>query len=268
MSLLLLSVHPADHPCGLRDAAVAPLVVGDRAVAALVTYHARPPGPADLRIISDLAEVLATQMRLSQADRQRADLARSELRALQAQISPHFVYNTLTTIASFVRTDPDRARELITEFADFTRRAAVDYLLKPVRPQRLRQTVDRLLSMRAGASVPADAMDDRLAVLSRGQIVLVAVDDVRVAETESERVTVRTHDGVYTARHTLADLERHLAPRGFLRVHRAHLVNLRHVLTVEAFFNGTYLLRLRDLPDVTVPVARRHAAALRAAIHI
>jgi two-component system LytT family sensor kinase len=43
------------------------------------------------------------------------------VRALRAQISPHFVYNALTTIASFVRTDPERARELLLEFADFTR---------------------------------------------------------------------------------------------------------------------------------------------------
>ena len=45
----------------------------------------------------------------------------AELRALRAQISPHFVYNSLTAIASFVRTDPERARELLLEFADFTR---------------------------------------------------------------------------------------------------------------------------------------------------
>jgi two-component system LytT family sensor kinase len=43
------------------------------------------------------------------------------VRALRAQISPHFVYNSLGAIASFVRTDPDRARELLLEFADFTR---------------------------------------------------------------------------------------------------------------------------------------------------
>jgi len=43
------------------------------------------------------------------------------VRALRAQISPHFVYNALTAIASFVRTDPERARDLLTEFADFTR---------------------------------------------------------------------------------------------------------------------------------------------------
>lgn len=47
----------------------------------------------------------------------------AELRALRAQISPHFIYNSLGAIASFVRTDPDRARDLLLEFADFTRYA-------------------------------------------------------------------------------------------------------------------------------------------------
>ncbi len=48
-------------------------------------------------------------------------VAQSEVRALRAQISPHFVYNVLTTIAAFVRTDPPRARELLAEFAEYTR---------------------------------------------------------------------------------------------------------------------------------------------------
>jgi two-component system LytT family sensor kinase len=109
--------------CELRSGVVAPLVVGDRAVAALVTYHVQTPGPAALRIASDLAELLATQLRLQDAERQRVALARSELRALRAQISPHFLYNALNTIAAFIRTDPDRARELVLEFSDFTRRA-------------------------------------------------------------------------------------------------------------------------------------------------
>jgi len=109
--------------CELRSGVVAPLVVGDRPVAALVTYHVQTPGPAALRIASDLAELLATQLRLQEAEQQRVALARSELRALRAQISPHFIYNILNTIAAFIRTDPDRARELVLEFADFTRRA-------------------------------------------------------------------------------------------------------------------------------------------------
>ncbi|HEY6537723.1 MAG TPA: histidine kinase [Candidatus Dormibacteraeota bacterium] len=109
--------------CPLRVAVVDPLIVDDQPVAALVTYHTAEPSPAQLRVATDLAELLATQLRLQRADQQQAAVVRSELRALRAQISPHFIYNTLTTITSFVRTDPDRARDLLTEFADFSRRA-------------------------------------------------------------------------------------------------------------------------------------------------
>jgi two-component system, LytTR family, sensor kinase len=68
------------------------------------------------------------------------------VRALRAQISPHFIYNALTTVASFVRTDPDRARELILEFADFTRysfRAAGEFT---VLADELRN-IDRYLTL-------------------------------------------------------------------------------------------------------------------------
>jgi two-component system, LytTR family, sensor kinase len=121
--LRLLDIHPDGDGCSLRRAAVAPLIVDDRPLAALVTYHEQTPLPAEMRITTDLAELLATQLRLERAEQQREELAQFELRALRAQISPHFVYNTLTTIAAFIRTDPSRARELVTEFADFTRKA-------------------------------------------------------------------------------------------------------------------------------------------------
>ncbi|EQD44333.1 signal transduction histidine kinase LytS, partial [mine drainage metagenome] len=121
----LLRLHATEpwHSCPLRTAVVAPLSLDEHPVAALVTYHGGEPSPAQLRVTTDLAELLATQLRLQRADQQQSALVRSELRALRAQISPHFIYNTLTTIASFVRTDPERARELLIEFADFSRRA-------------------------------------------------------------------------------------------------------------------------------------------------
>jgi two-component system LytT family sensor kinase len=124
--LRIVHVHQEDRggeACTLKTAVVAPLLVNERPVAALVTYHAAGPGPAGLRIASDLSELLATQLRLQAAETQRMALARSELKALRAQISPHFIYNSLNTIAAFIRTDPDRARQLIIDFADFTRRA-------------------------------------------------------------------------------------------------------------------------------------------------
>ena len=74
-----------------------------------------------LRILGEVARWMSDRLELAELDSSRARLVEAEMRALRAQISPHFVYNSLTTIASFVRTDPERARELIVDFADFAR---------------------------------------------------------------------------------------------------------------------------------------------------
>ncbi|MFC6005381.1 DUF6541 family protein, partial [Streptomonospora nanhaiensis] len=74
-----------------------------------------------LRILGEVARWMSGQLELAELDSSKARLVEAEMRALRAQISPHFVYNSLTTIASFVRTDPERARELVLDFADFAR---------------------------------------------------------------------------------------------------------------------------------------------------
>ncbi|BBX15302.1 sensor histidine kinase [Mycolicibacterium duvalii] len=96
----------------------------------LVVVTTRSPAPGMLGAVGEVARYAAGQIELAELDASRARLDRAEVLALRAQISPHFIYNALNTIASFVRTDPDRARELILEFADFTRysfRAAGQY---------------------------------------------------------------------------------------------------------------------------------------------
>lgn len=60
----------------------------------------------------------SAQLELAELDRSRAALMEAEVRALRAQISSHFVYNSLTAIASSVRPDSERARDLLVEFAD------------------------------------------------------------------------------------------------------------------------------------------------------
>lgn len=108
-----------------------PLVSDDGdSLGVLVAVTSRQPGPGMLGAIGEVASYAASQLELADLDASRARLDRAEVLALRAQISPHFIYNALNTIASFVRTDPSRARELILEFADFTRysfRAAGQY---------------------------------------------------------------------------------------------------------------------------------------------
>jgi two-component system LytT family sensor kinase len=114
---------PCDRvDCVVRGAVVAPLTGPDgRAVAALVAVADSQPAPGLVQATLEAARWAGSQLALAELDSSRERLARAEVRALRAQISPHFIYNALTAIGSFVRTDPERARELILEFAEFTR---------------------------------------------------------------------------------------------------------------------------------------------------
>ena len=106
--------------CLVQHAIATPLVIDDRVAGALVALGGTASASL-LRATEEVARWVSGQLELAELDEQRHRLARAEVRALRAQISPHFVYNSLGAIASFVRTDPDRARELLLEFADFTR---------------------------------------------------------------------------------------------------------------------------------------------------
>jgi two-component system LytT family sensor kinase len=109
-----------DAYCPLRKAVVSPLTTEDKVIGTLQVYA--PLASAGLvRATTELAGWVSGQLELAELDASRTRLMEAEVRALRAQISPHFVYNALNAIASFVRTDPDRARELLLDFADFSR---------------------------------------------------------------------------------------------------------------------------------------------------
>ena len=106
--------------CLVQHAIASPLVIEERVAGALVVLTDQPSASL-LRATEEVTSWASGQLELVELDESRHRLMRAEVRALRAQISPHFIYNSLGAIASFVRTDPDRARELLLEFADFTR---------------------------------------------------------------------------------------------------------------------------------------------------
>ncbi|MFF3914063.1 sensor histidine kinase [Streptomyces sp. NPDC001852] len=109
-----------DAGCPVRWGALVPLSADDSAPGALAVFAAEE-STAVLRACEEAARRLSLELELAGLDRARTSAHEAEVRALRAQISPHFIYNSLASIASFVRTDPERARELLQEFADFTR---------------------------------------------------------------------------------------------------------------------------------------------------
>jgi two-component system sensor histidine kinase LytS len=110
--------------CMLKAAIVVPLEMRGEAVGTLKFYYTTPRllNETQIAMVVGLAQLLSTQLELSELDRQRALATSMELKALQSQINPHFLFNTINTIASLIRTDPPKARELLREFAAFYRR--------------------------------------------------------------------------------------------------------------------------------------------------
>lgn len=106
--------------CPLSAGVVAPLQVGGSVSGALVALDSSASAGL-MRLCGEVAAFVSTQLELAELDGSRQRAVQAELRFLRAQISPHFIYNALTAIESFVRSDPERARELLVSFAEFTR---------------------------------------------------------------------------------------------------------------------------------------------------
>jgi two-component system LytT family sensor kinase len=108
--------------CVVRGGVVVPIERGgDGMQGALVAVSEGRVRPGLVQATMETGRWVAAQLALAELDSSRSRIARAEVRALRAQISPHFIYNALNAIASFVRTNPELARELILEFAEFTR---------------------------------------------------------------------------------------------------------------------------------------------------
>ena len=132
--------------------------------------------------------------------------------------------------------DDPPAVVFVTAYDEYALRAfelrAVDYLLKPVSRDRLRETLSVCRPRAAGRPVRAGAAGvppwlDRLPVEAAGRTVLVDLSEIRFAEARDDLVYVRTRDRTYPTRFSLQELERRLPTPPFLRIHRAFLVNLR-----------------------------------------
>lgn len=110
--------------CPLTSGAVVPLRCGGEIVGALKLYQTgdKPLTSVDTELVAGMGQLIATQFELAALERQAQLTTKAELKALQAQINPHFLFNALNTIVSLVRTDQEMARSLLIQLGDLFRR--------------------------------------------------------------------------------------------------------------------------------------------------
>lgn len=109
--------------CSLKSAIIVPLTEGDKVIGTLKLYKTEENSitKVEKELALGLAQIFSTQIELSKVDFQREMLVKSELKALQAQINPHFLFNAINTIVSLIRTQPDNARNLLIHLGNYFR---------------------------------------------------------------------------------------------------------------------------------------------------
>jgi DNA-binding LytR/AlgR family response regulator len=142
--------------------------------------------------------------------------------------------------------------------------AALDFLVKPVARDRLEEAVERVARAAGATAAPEPALDaDLLPVdaLRGGGTRLLARGSILYLQAHGDYVRVVSDDGRYLLRARLADLEERWSRHGFVRVHRAYVINLRRAVEVRPQLNGTAIVVMGD--GAELPIARRQVGELR-----
>lgn len=138
---------------------------------------------------------------------------------------------------------------------------AVDYLLKPLRQERLS---DALARLHPAADQRPAVEDDTVAVELGGVTRFVAIADVRFVEAQGDYARLHTAAGSHLLRVPMAQLEQRWAGFGFVRVHRSFLVAAAHITELRVESGGGHVVRVGVSPTAaTIPVSRRHTRELK-----
>ncbi|HEX8516958.1 MAG TPA: LytTR family DNA-binding domain-containing protein [Bacteroidia bacterium] len=159
----------------------------------------------------------------------------------------------------------------VTAYDEYAIRAfevnALDYLLKPVQPSRLAETVKKILNKEH--NVPAENKEQTQPLSDNDQVFVkdgekcwfVKLSDIRLFESEGNYVRVHFEKNRPLILRSLNNLDERLNNRTFFRASRKHIINLKWVEGIENWFNGGLMVKLRG--GEQVEISRRQAAKLK-----
>lgn len=160
---------------------------------------------------------------------------------------------------------------------------SIDYLLKPIDPEQLERALKKLDLLReSGESLElrrqvqslitqlADGFTsaprvtvDRICSRVGDRIIFIELDQITHFFSEDKLTYAATENKNYIVDHTISELEQKLGLKGFVRVHRATLLNLRFVDELHRWFSGRMLIRLKDKNRTELTVSRDHVKSLK-----
>lgn len=166
----------------------------------------------------------------------------------------------------------------VTAHDDFALEAfsvnALDYVLKPINPDRLAKAVEKLEQQFSAKSnkeiiqepVVTQEQDNSLDIIpveNNGKTLLVNQKDILFFHANNDYTYLKTESKKFLTRFTLKELENRLTNTQFFRCHRSYLINLKKIKEVIPLYNGTLVLIVNDQESSEVPVSRAQVKKVR-----
>ncbi|MBM7503641.1 LytR/AlgR family response regulator transcription factor [Agromyces aurantiacus] len=140
--------------------------------------------------------------------------------------------------------------------------AAVDFILKPIRRERLERAVARILTGRDASGDPGTVADEHIPVKVGDVMRVVHRSDVRWVQSQGDYARLHTETDSHLVRESISDLEERWASAGFIRVHRSYLVDRAAITTAR--LSGAHPAVV--VAGEEIPVSRRSVGSVRDAI--
>ena len=158
---------------------------------------------------------------------------------------------------------------------------SIDYLLKPIEPERLMLTMKKLqqfegnnsgLLMRNELISLFDQLQQQkmtsIPIRIGDRIILIKLDEISFMEAKEKYVFIHTLEGKeHLVDFTLSSLESKLPPQQFIRVHRAYIVNKNHIREVHRYFTGKYSLLMNDKPNTKIITGANYSDTVKTIIN-
>tara|TARA_B100000809_G_scaffold211906_1_gene215723 strand:+ start:4386 stop:5147 length:762 start_codon:yes stop_codon:yes gene_type:complete len=153
--------------------------------------------------------------------------------------------------------------------------SSIDYLVKPVRVERIEKTIQKLqqfggdqstqqlLEVIKTLSIQKETKTATSITVKKGDSILfIKLEDITYLESDEKYVVLYTNSGNHLVTQSLAQLESKL-PTEFLRVHRGIIINTKYVEEVQKYFNSRYLLKLQNKGGTTITSGRSYSPQIR-----
>ena len=195
------------------------------------------------------------------------------------------ILNGLNLAREIADLNQDIAVIFLTAFNDYAVQAfeinAIDYVMKPIRKNRLNITLEKLRARMAQGLSGKNIMSEKISSLANDNKLafdkviafdgeeynVIATDDILYIEVDKKDTIIFTKQGNYKTRKSLALWKNSLRNQSFFQCHRSFIVNSKHIVKISPMFNNNYIMKLQGT-SVEIPISKNHIMELKKILNL